>query len=91
MAPHHSYVSDALCLVGALPWVVAILEAQLRNCVEDGPGRGCSNVPGGDTESIFDIGVDGHSFEAWRMILEIRLVRGLHLEFLKDGVSQTEV
>lgn len=91
MAPHHCNVSDALSFVGALPWIVAILKTQLRNCVEDGAGRRCSNVPGGYTESIFDIRVDGDSLVAWRMILKVGLMRSLHLKLLKDRVSQTKV
>ena len=87
MTAHHSDISDAFCLVRALPRVVAILETQLGNCVEDGAGRGRSNFPGSYTESIFDIWVNGHSLEAWWVILEVCLVRGLHLELLKDGVS----
>jgi hypothetical protein len=91
MAAHHSDISDALSLVRTLPWVVAILKTQLCNCVENWASRWRSNIPGGDTESIFDIRVDGDSLEAWRVILEVRLVRGLHLEFLENGVSQTEM
>lgn len=64
---------------------------EFRDGIQNWAGRRCADLPACNTESIFNIGINGNSLEADRWVLEISLVGGLHLELLENGVAEAEV
>ena len=91
MAAHDSDISDTFSFIHSFPWIFTILICKFSDRVEDRSSRRSADLPARDTEPIFHIGIDSDSFEADRRVLEVCLVRGLHLELLKYGVAQAEM